>query len=376
MELIRGGQETVEKDRAGSVADQSERQRVWEVASATETASPYPELEDALEAANSFFRARLFDGFGRRAREYLVEERGFTPDTAEEWELGYALPSWNALSTTLGRRGFSEEVIVGAGLAGQANNGRLYDFMRGRLMFPVRDATGSLRGFAGRLITGDGPKYLNGPATPLYDKGSLLYGLDRAKSEISEVGEAVVVEGYTDVLAAHQEGMTNVVATCGTALTSEHVELLSLLTPKAVLTFDGDLPGLTAARRAADLLRTTTSGVDLRVATLPFGQDAAEIFKRGDGEIVVERIEEATPLVWQIVDQVLVAYDLEEVEAPIRAAVSCARQLKGIPASEQVRAVERLADRTRLSEDDVRTVFHDLEALERRRESKSLARGF
>jgi DNA primase len=164
--------------------------------------------------------------------------------------------------------------MLGAGVVGRSGTGRVYDLMRGRLIFPVFDEGGHPRGFAGRLISGNGPRYLNGPETALYTKRSLLYGLNRSRSGIAEAGAAIVVEGYTDVLAAHQAGLTNVVATGGTAVTKEHLGLLSRSTASVVLAFDGDSAGLRAVERATDLL---DFDVGIRVATLPDGKDPADL---------------------------------------------------------------------------------------------------
>ena len=126
----------------------------------------------------------------------------------------------------LREEGFSDDLLLEAGVAGRSRHGRLYDRMRNRVIFPIHDEHGAPRGFAGRLLSGDGPKYLNTPETELYQKRSLLYGLHLAHQPILDAGKAVVVEGYTDAIAAHQAGLTNVVATGGTALTEEHLENL------------------------------------------------------------------------------------------------------------------------------------------------------
>jgi DNA primase len=161
------------------------------------------ELKEVLGSAKSYYQGQLLhDRVGAKAQAFL-KQRGFTEETANCWELGYAPPTWNALTDALRREGFSEEVMLGAGVVRRAHTGRLYDLMWGRVICPVFDQNGSPRGFAGRIVTGDGPKYLNGPETVLNTKRSLLYGLHLAKPAIAKADQAVIVEGYTDAIAAH-----------------------------------------------------------------------------------------------------------------------------------------------------------------------------
>ncbi len=161
------------------------------------------DLERVLEAATDFYMQQLRSPAGAQALEYL-NSRNMSDESLDTWQLGYAPNAWQALTTKLRHGGFGDEIMLAAGVVGRSRNGRLYDRMRDRVVFPILDQEGRPRGFAGRLIEGDGPKYLNSPETELYHKGSLLYGLHLAGQPIMDAGGAIVVEGYTDAIAAHQ----------------------------------------------------------------------------------------------------------------------------------------------------------------------------
>lgn len=349
------------------------RDQVWEMAVEPAVLSDRTaELQEVLSTATSFFRDRLNDHSGTRAREYVIE-RGFAPDTVEQWQLGYAPSSWDALTNTLAGQGFSEEVMLGAGVVGRSTTGRLYDLMRGRLIFPVLDETGGPRGFAGRLIAGEGPKYLNGPETALYTKRTLLYGLNQAGPGIAEAGEAIVVEGYTDALIAHQLGFTNVVATGGTALTKEHMELLSRSASFVVLAFDGDAAGLKAVERAASLL--DSADVDIRVATLPTDRDPADLLSSRSSRLFEAVIAEAVPLMWHLIDGVIQRHNLEEPEAAFRAVVSAAPIVGPLTPDRQSEAVTYLASRLGQDQAAVASAIDRYANRPERRRSQGLGRG-
>ena len=182
----------------------------------------WPDHEEILTAAATFYQEQLHGPSAAGAVEFLTH-RGIGKEAIDRWQLGHAPDSWQSLTTALRKHGFSDDLLLEAGVAGRSRTGHLYDRMRSRVIFPIHDHQGAPRGFAGRLLTRDGPKYLNTPETDLYQKRSLLYGLHLAHQPIIDTGRAVAVEGYTDAIAAHQAGLTNVVATGGTALTERPV---------------------------------------------------------------------------------------------------------------------------------------------------------
>jgi len=206
---------------------------------------------EAVRAAIDFYHTRLMsaDDAGH-ARAYL-RSRGYDADTVNQFRLGYAPAQDRSdhLVRELRARGIDDRAMIDAGLARRGRGGSLYDYFRDRLMFPTWDIQGEPVGFGGRIL-GDGqPKYLNTPETPLYKKSRLLYGLDRARREIQRAGYAVVVEGYTDVIGFAEAGIPRAVATCGTALTEDHVKLLKRFSAdRLVLAFDADEAGDAMAR--------------------------------------------------------------------------------------------------------------------------------
>jgi len=283
--------------------------------------SPVPtarsDLEAVVNAATSFYQRQLHTSDGIAAVEYLGD-RGMAMETTDQWQLGYAPDSWDALTTALRGQGFSDDLLLEAGVVGRSRYGRLYDRMRNRVIFPIHDEHGAPRCFAGRLLTDDGPKYLNTPETALYQKRSLLYGLHLARQRIIEASNAVVVEGYTDAIAAHQAGITNVVATAGTALTGEHLDTLAQITKNVTLAFDGDEAGFQATDRVADLKRVHLD-VRFHVAKLSAGHDPAYLLANGGRHSFEAAIANAVPLEHHSIDQIVDSHNLEEPEAMARA---------------------------------------------------------
>ena len=214
-------------------------------------------LVEANEAAAAFYHnALLKSQEGAHARSYLTG-RGLDAETSEAFQLGYSPDGWESLKSHLIGRGFSEAELLEAGLLVEGDRGG-YDRFRGRLMFPIRDDKGRVVGFGARKLTAEGAdttdatdaKYINTPQTPMFDKGGLLYALDRAKDAVRRDQTAIVVEGYMDVIAAHQHGRTNVVASMGTALTERQIKLLERLRAKILLAMDADAAGIEATLRA------------------------------------------------------------------------------------------------------------------------------
>jgi len=212
------------------------------------------EADERLAQANQgaaayYHHALLQSRAGEPARAYLTQ-RGLDQETIEAFELGYSPESWDALKLHLLERGFSEADLLAAGLLVEGDRGP-YDRFRNRLMFPIRDERGRTVGFGGRaLAESDGAKYLNTPQTSMFDKGGLLYALDRAKEAIRREGSAIVVEGYMDAIAAHQHGITNTVASMGTALTERQIKTLQRFKGRILLALDADAAGVEATLRA------------------------------------------------------------------------------------------------------------------------------
>ena len=201
------------------------------------------------EAAAAWFSEQLASAAGARVRRQLAD-RAISDDTRQTLGLGLAPPARDGLKTALSRQGFSQAVLLRAGLVVQKDDGAVIDRFRNRLMIPICRDTGPVIAFGGRAIDeGQGPKYLNSPETPIYSKGRTLYGLNLSKGAIRKAGFAVLVEGYFDYAQVFQGGLQGVVASCGTALTPQQAQQLGRFTEKVVLSFDPDTAGQTAAAK-------------------------------------------------------------------------------------------------------------------------------
>ena len=236
-------------------------------------------LHRALEEAQTFYRRALEDPeTGRVARAYLAE-RGLTPRILEEFGAGYAPAGWDALASRL-TASVGAQALLEAGLTIRREKGEgAYDRFRNRVLVPLRLPSGKVVGFGGRALGDETPKYLNSPETPVYRKGKFLFGLDRARAAFKQRAEAVLVEGYFDVIALAQAGVNEVVATSGTALTLDQCRLLKRYVPRVLLVFDGDTAGQAAAEKALPL--TTAAGLAARVVILPEGEDPDTLVRKG-----------------------------------------------------------------------------------------------
>lgn len=243
--------------------------------------------EDIAEAnrfAQSFFESIFRHAAHGAPARAMVERRGISPEMVERFRIGAAPDRWDGLVQTIERKGMDVGPFVAAGLLKKrAESTGVYDAFRNRLMFPILDQSGRIVAFGGRVLETreNEAKYLNSPETPVFSKGSQLYGLRQGIGAIQETRRAIVTEGYTDVIACHQAGFASVVATLGTALTHRHAALLRRICDRVVLLFDGDEAGQRAADRAFEVL--FGEPIDVRVAVVPGGQDPDEMLKTEGG---------------------------------------------------------------------------------------------
>ncbi len=247
-------------------------------------------IREALHVARSWYRGQLEGPAGAEARAYL-DHRGIRPETREAYGLGVSPDAWDGLMHHA-RALVSERSLVEAGLAVESAGGRIYDRFRNRLMIPIDTAGGAPVGFGGRALGDTEPKYLNSPETPVYRKGTMLFGVAPARPGIRDTGRVVVVEGYFDVIALVQAGIGGVVGTCGTALTPEQGTALRRLSDRVVLLFDGDPAGLRAALRALPILAGEIP--DLAVARPPEGKDP-DLWVRTEGPDAVQAAIQSAP---------------------------------------------------------------------------------
>ncbi len=280
-----------------------------------------PEVRDAQERlrnlhthATSYFQSQLLAGpQGQRARDYLAR-RQINQETIERFQLGYARDGWEHLITYLKGKGFTLEEIIQGGLAIQRETGGAYDRFRNRLIIPIRDVQGRVIAFGGRILDEGEPKYLNSPQTPIFDKSRVIFALDHARKAIRSKDQVVLVEGYMDVISAHQRGFRNVVAAMGTSITPDQVKILSRYSRNFVFALDADAAGARATQRAVELVQETLSekGVptatargirnekrlmgNVSIAVLPEGMDPDDVL-RHDPDQWRDLIEKAVPVV-------------------------------------------------------------------------------
>lgn len=234
------------------------------------------EIRRALEMACQYYQAVLAARAGAVAREYL-QGRGVGQEAIARFRLGYAPAGWRAALDALGRKGIRSDTLVRAGLAVDGKH-RPYDYFRDRLMFPIADGRGRVIGFGARTLGGGEPKYLNSPESPHFSKGRTWYGLHLARESIRRQGRAVVVEGYMDVIAAHQAGFTEVVASLGTALTRDQARSLHVLSPELIIAYDADTAGQAATWRGLEIFRSL--GGTVKVGVMPEGQDPDDLIRK------------------------------------------------------------------------------------------------
>jgi DNA primase len=292
-------------------------------------------LVAAHKVALEFYAARLADDPAAKPARAFLAERGFDDEAAKAYGVGYSPDTWDALTKHLAAQGFSREECIAAGLVSQGQRG-VVDRFRGRLMFPIRDNTGDPIGFGARALKeGDQPKYLNTPETPIYKKSHVLYGLDKARLEIGRRAQAVVVEGYTDVMACHLAGVPTAVATCGTSLTGDHIQMLRRLLMdqdefrgEVVFTFDGDNAGQRAALKVFE--EDARFVTQTFVAVEPSGMDPCELrLAKGDAA-VRDLIARRVPLFEFKLRAELARFDLETAEGRVRGLATCAPIVAGI----------------------------------------------
>ena len=281
-------------------------------------------LLEAHTAAAAYYQRQLASPEAQTGRAFL-EARGFDAAAAAHFGVGYAPKGWDHLLSHLRGAGFSQEELLAGGLMSQGQRG-VYDRFRGRLVWPIRDLSGAVIGFGARKLydDDDGPKYLNTPETPIYKKSQVLYGIDLARKDISKQQQAVIVEGYTDVMACHLAGVTTAVATCGTAFGGDHIKVLRRLlmdddafTGQVVFTFDGDAAGRKAALRAfEDDQRFVASTF---VAVESHGMDPCELRQASGDAAVRQLIADRAPMFEFAIRSTLADYDLNTAEGRVAA---------------------------------------------------------
>ena len=309
------------------------------------------ELYQINEAATQYFHNLLLNATaGEKARNY-VNSRGFSQQTVADFQLGFSLDSWESLKQYLLERSYTESQLLEAGLIVETEGGRTHDRFRGRLIFPIRDARGRTVGFGARALDDSMPKYLNSPQTPLFDKSSILYGIDRAAGAIRKQDMAVIVEGYIDVITAHQNGINNVVASMGTAVTETQVTTLKKMSRNLVLALDADTAGEEAMLRAVSYENILNA--EVRVVILPEGKDPDDMIKE-DVTIWQQLVANAVPIVDYTFDMVTAGLDLKTAKGQTLAVEKLVPVI--IEIKDTVRQAHYIQKLARLTDKSVHTI--------------------
>ena len=309
-------------------------------------------LLESVNKARDFYHQRLLDGRDAGPARHYLRSRGYDGDLVRRWKLGWAPDDWDRLAKYLG---LSDEDLRDSGLGFVNRGGRQQDFFRGRILFPISDERGDVVGFGGRVMPdADGPKYLNTSTdAKTYDKSRVLYGLYEHRKQIVKAGQAVVCEGYTDVIGCAEAGIELAVATCGTALTEEHVRLLKRFSAdRLVLAFDADAAGAAAAGRVYAWERQFE--LEVLVADLPPGKDPGDL-GRSDPDELRRAVDDAVPLLQFRVDRALEGADLSTIESRARTAERAVTVANEHPdPMKRDPHVMKIADRCRVDPDHLR----------------------
>jgi len=272
----------------------------------------------------------------------VLQQRGVTPETQERFGIGYAPPEWSALTNLIKAKKIPLTIAAEAGLIVQGESGEYYDRFRDRLMFPIWDRQGRVVAFGGRALGDATPKYLNSPETPLFRKSRTIYALHLARERMMAERTALLLEGYMDVVAAHQAGFTHAIASMGTSLTEEQIGILSRLVSRVIVVYDSDNAGIEAAKRAAEILQQ--HNMEVLVARLPDGEDPDSLLRRLGASALQECIDKAEPLTAFLLHNLQRRYDMQTVEGRMKVLKEAIPILAAIPSGiEQDRYITQLA---------------------------------
>ena len=372
----------------------AERAGVNLVASSSAQTKAEAEETDRLlrmnEAAAEYYHHLLLNSLaGEMARDY-VARRGLSPQTIANYQLGFSPAGWEALRQYLMGNGYAESEMLSAGLLVERDGGGSYDRFRNRLMFPIRDIQGNVLGFGARALDESLPKYINSPQTPIFDKSSSLYGIDRAKRAIRRDNLAIITEGYMDVLTAHQHGWENTVASMGTSVTDTQLAIAKKLSKNLMLALDADAAGEEAVSRSGETIDkvfpvvASTRGygwrtyddvshdLEVKVFVLPPGKDPDEVIRK-DASQWQELIANAKPIIDFILDTTIAKVDLESAgdkSSVVEKLLPLLSEMRD--PVRQAHYVERLGHLLKTDERAVGDALRKFQAIERRKASRNL----
>ena len=316
-------------------------------------------LLECMKTASEIFEKNLSENdSAEKTRKYISQERKISPEICKKYSIGYSLNSWDSLNEELKKKGFSEEIIIKAGLAKKNKETKLYDVFRDRLMFPIKDRKGRVVGFGGRVMNPDDqPKYLNTGDTPIFQKGKELYGLFEALEVRKDLNELFVVEGYMDTISMSEHGMRNSVATLGIATNRFHVQKLLQLVNVIIFCFDGDDAGRGAAWGALkNVLPAVVDGTEIKFLFLPEGEDPASLLEKESIEDFKKRINEAKLLSEYFIEKLTQTLDLTSLEKKASLASKAMEHLSSMQESSIKKLLENeVSNITGLDKDDIKT---------------------
>ena len=320
-----------------------------------ESAAEREALVRIHELALAYFREQLASPNGAKWRDYLLKDRGLKQETIDQLQIGWAPPSRDALRQRLLKEGFTPLQLVTSGLVTRRDDGTELDRFRNRLMIPIARDTGTVIAFGGRALEPDQqPKYLNSPETPIYTKSRTLYGLNLTKGVLRKGNFALIVEGYFDFAQVHQSGGFPVIATCGTALTSQQAQILRRFAAKAVLCYDADRAGQTAAERSSELL--VSEGFDVNVVQLPGGEDPDTFIQKQGRDAFFAQLKKSRPYLEFLLDRAAAEHDLSRDDSRrefLRRMLGVASRIPDPAVRDQF--ADRLAHKAQVTEGVVRT---------------------
>jgi DNA primase len=331
--------------RAGIALPADSRSRKDEKKSEDERKALLTIVADAAR----YYRKELEGPAGSMARAYLAK-RGVNDTVIQDFSLGFARPEWDGLLRHLTQKGYAPRLMEKAGLIVKRSEGEgFYDRFRGRIMFPIRDISGQVIAFGGRVMDDALPKYLNSPETPLYSKSNVLYCLDQAKDHGRKLKYFIIVEGYLDALACHQYGAKNAVATLGTALTEGHLRLMRRFAQNLVLIFDPDPAGVKAAMRGLDLF--VSSGMKVNVVSLPGGDDPDTFLKKKGYEAFAASLKTSVKFMDFVLSQVVPARSPVSIDEKVEKAGEMLGYIAKLPSGiERDHYLKRTAEALELDE--------------------------
>ena len=319
---------------------------------------------EVLDVSRKFYEECLKIKTGKKAFEYL-RDRGLSRNIIEKFQLGYAPDSWDLLSKFLQKKGYRESENFSAGMTVKKDRGGYYDRFRGRIMFPVSNASGQTVGFSSRVMPGTDEsqaKYINTPETVIYNKSRVLYGLDKAKVEIRKKDLCIMVEGNMDVIASFQAGVENVVATSGTALTADQLRIIKRYTDNIAFSFDMDSAGIKAAGRGIEL--ALQEGMNISVITVPEGKDPADCVKNNP-DLWKETVKTPKAIMEFYFESIFAKYDANEIEGKKKIAEELLNVISKISNKiEQNHYIKKLSEKLKIDE---KAILDSLIALEQDR---------